>query len=472
MNQATQIDAPSGADGLIDAPIGRSLLFLSLPSVIAMVLQTLVSVAEVWYVSRLGTEALAGLALVYPLYMLMIVLSSGALGGMTAGAIARVLGTGDGASADRVAWNALLLAIAAGVGVSLLFLANAEHLYAWLGGGDKALDQAMRYSTVLFSGATAIWVFNILMAMLRGAGQMKLSAAITTGVVCVQIPLVGALVLGWGGIDPMGIRGAPVAMLVAFSLGAIAGAIGLLRWTSLVRLSKRGFKLDVPFLTGMAKTSTIAAVSPILTVLSVVLLTRFVGRFGEAALAGYGIGSRLEFLLIPLVFGVGTALTTLVGRNIGAGRLSRALRVTWAGAGAAALMAGIVGGFFALFPAAWASHFSDDPEVLASAYAYLRIAGLGFPFVALGLALYFASQGANRVGWPLVAASVRILIIVLGANFVLSGARIELTNLYITILLAMFAFGGTNALAIWLGAWRPSSKLNRWSADPGSEHIV
>ncbi len=454
MNQATQLAAPSPANSLIDAPIGRSLLYLSLPSVIAMVLQTTVSVAEVWYVGRLGTGALAGLALVYPMYMLMIMLSSGALGGMTAGAIARALGTGSGADADRIAWNALLLAIVAGVGVSFLFLANAEHLYAWLGGGDKALDQAMRYSTVLFSGATAIWVFNIMMAMLRGAGQMKLSAAITAGVVCVQVPLVGALVLGWGGFDPMGIRGAPVAMLVAFGMGVVASAISLLRSNSSVRLSKRGFTLDLPFLVGMAKTSTIAAMSPILSVLSVVLLTRYVGRFGDAALAGYGIGSRLEFLLIPLVFGIGTALTTLVGSNVGAGRLSRALRVAWMGAGAAALMAGIVGGFFALFPAAWASHFSDDPDVLASAYAFLRIAGLGFPFVALGLALYFASQGANRVGWPLVAASVRVLIIVLGANFVLSSAHIELNHLYVTILLAMFAFGGTNALAIWLGAWR------------------
>ena len=88
MNQATQLAAPSLANSLIDAPIGRSLLYLSLPSVIAMVLQTTVSVAEVWYVGRLGTESLAGLALVYPMYMLMIMLSSGALGGMTAGAIA------------------------------------------------------------------------------------------------------------------------------------------------------------------------------------------------------------------------------------------------------------------------------------------------------------------------------------------------------------------------------------------------
>ena len=454
MSQTPQVAAASRMNRLIDAPIGRSLLYLSLPSVIAMILQTAVSVAEVWYVGRLGTEALAGLALVYPMYMLMITLSSGALGGMTAGAIARALGTGDGTGADRAAWNALLLAIVAGVTVSFLFLANAEHLYAWLGGGNKAFDQAMRYSTILFSGATAIWVFNILMAMLRGAGQMKLSAAITAGVVCVQIPLVGALVLGWGGLQPMGIRGAPVAMLIAFGLGAIAGVISLLRSTSSVRLSRRGLILDLPFLVGMAKTSTIAALSPILTVLSVVLLTRFVGQFGDAALAGYGIGSRLEFLLIPLVFGIGTALTTLVGNNIGAGRLSRALRVAWAGAGAAAVMGGIVGVFFALFPAAWASHFSDDPDVLASAFAYLRVAGLGFPFVALGLALYFASQGANRVGWPLVAASVRVLVIVLGANFVLSSAHIELTNLYVTILLAMFAFGGTNALAIWLGAWR------------------
>ncbi|MCZ6890616.1 MAG: MATE family efflux transporter [Gammaproteobacteria bacterium] len=454
MNQAVRMVAPSRANSLIDAPIGRSLLFLSLPSVLAMVLQTSVSVAEVFYVGRLGTEALASLALVYPMYMLMMTLSSGALGGMTAGAIARALGTGDGAGADRIAWNALLLASIVGVVVSLLFLANTERLFTWLGGGNGVLDQAMHYASVLFSGAVAIWVFNILMAMLRGSGQMKLSAAITAGVVCVQIPLMGVLILGWGGFDPMGISGAPMAILVAFGLGVVAAAVSLLRSTSSVRLSRRGFALDLPFLVGMVRTTSIAALSPVLTVFSVVLLTRFVGQFGQAALAGYGIGSRLEFLLIPLVFGIGTALTTLVGHNVGAGRLSRALRIAWTGAGAAALIAGTIGGFFALFPGAWANHFSDDPDVLASAYAYLRIAGLGFPFVAIGLALYFASQGANRVGWPLVASSVRILIVVLGAQFVLSGAHVELTDLYTVILLAMFAFGGANVLAIRLGAWR------------------
>ncbi len=150
MNQATQIATPPVS--LIDAPIGRSLFYLSMPSMVAMVLQTAVSIAEVSYVARLGTEALAGLALVYPMYMLMTMLSTGALGGMTAGAIARALGGGDLTRADRVAWNALLLAVGAGTIVSLLFLANTEHLFGWLGAGGNAIGQAMAYSRVLFTG--------------------------------------------------------------------------------------------------------------------------------------------------------------------------------------------------------------------------------------------------------------------------------------------------------------------------------
>ncbi len=445
---------------LLSQPIARSLLFLSLPSVVAMFSQTAVSVAEVWYVGRLGTENLAGLALVFPIYMLMTMLSAGALGGMVAGSVARALGRNEFVRADRIAWNSLLLATTVGIAISIFFSVSAESIFLWLGASRHSLEHALGYSSVLFTWAIAIWIFNVLTAILRGSGQMKLSAVITIAVVAIQIPLMGALILGWGGLIRLGLPGAPAAILSAFVVGIVAAVIGLSRKNSIVRLSRRGFRLDFPFLRGIAKSSAIAGISPLLTVTTVVVLTRFVGKFGDAALAGYGIGSRLEFLIIPLVFGIGTALTTLVGGNIGAGQLDRAHKVAWAGAGAAMVLAGVVGVFFALFPQAWANHFSKDSEVLASAHAFLQISGPGFPFLALGLALFFASQGANRVGWPVIAAFLRLVVIVAGANLLLTASSAGIETLYLLVFLGMVVYGSTNALAVWQGAWRSEENMS------------
>jgi len=439
--------------GLLDQPIGRSIFRLALPSVMAMFFQASVSIAEVWYVGQLGTAELAGLALVYPLYMLMTMLSAGALGGVVAGATARALGANDSAGADRIAWNSLGLTTCIGIAVSIFFSLSAASLFRWLGGTDLSIGYALDYSSALFTGAAIIWIFNVLMAILRGSGQMKISAIITSLVVAIQIPLMGVLVHGWYWVPAFGIRGAPIAMLTAFVIGAAAGILVLVWYSQSVRLSRRGRRLDTEFLLNILRSILIASVSPVLTIVTVVVLTRFVSEFGDAALAGYGIGSRLEFLMIPLVFGIGAALTTLVGGNIGASRLGRAHQIAWVGAANAMLLAGSVGVFFAFFPEFWADHFTTDDAVLASAHAFLQIVGPGFCFLALGLSLFFASLGANRMGWAVFAAAMRLVVILIGAVLLRESGSSTLEMLYGLALCGMLVYGMLNALAIWLGAW-------------------
>ena len=122
------------------------------------------------------------------------------------------------------------------------------------------------------------------------------------------------------------------------------------------------------------------------------------------------MGARLEYLQIPIVFGLGSALVTMVGTNAGAGQKKRAERIAWAGAGLAAAITGSIGLAAALYPAAWMGLFSRDPAVLAVGATYLRIVGPAYGFFGLGLALYFASQGAGRLMWPLAAGFVRLMV--------------------------------------------------------------
>jgi len=179
-----------------------------------------------------------------------------------------------------------------------------------------------------------------------------------------------------------------------------------------------------------------------------------VGRFGASALAGYGMGARLEYLLIPLVFGLGSGLVTMVGTNVGAGQRARAEKIAWVGAGLAACVTAGVGLLVALFPHAWIGLFSQDPAVVAVGTRYLQIVGPAYGFFGLGLALYFASQGAGRLLWPLMAGGTRLLVASVGGWLAVRWLGGGPSAVFTAMALALVVFGAANALAIRLGAWR------------------
>ena len=184
------------------------------------------------------------------------------------------------------------------------------------------------------------------------------------------------------------------------------------------------------------------------------MLTAFVGRFGEAALAGYGIGSRIEFLIIPLVFGLGSSMTSLVGMGIGAGDIHRAERVGWIGGLCAGVIAGVVGIVLAIFPDGWISLFTQDSLVHTSAKSFIQIAGPCFFFQGLGLSLYFASQGANAVKWPIIATIIRFVLAASAGSIAVYGYAAGLESVFYSIAFAMLCFGTITVTSLKLGAWR------------------
>ena len=189
---------------------------------------------------------------------------------------------------------------------------------------------------------------------------------------------------------------------------------------------------------------SISVLSAAQTVLTAVILTGFVGRHGAAALAGYGVGLRLELLQIPLVFAVGQALVVLVGTHVGAGRVERAKRIAWVGAALAASISLVIGIAVSIFPLAWVGLFSDDAAVLENGSSYLRTVAPFYPLLAAGIALYFASQGAGRVLRPILAGTVRLGIVVVGGLMAAS-----LQGVFVVIAAAMIVFG---ALTVWFVA--------------------
>jgi Na+-driven multidrug efflux pump len=185
-----------------------------------------------------------------------------------------------------------------------------------------------------------------------------------------------------------------------------------------------------------------------MTNVNVLAVTGLVGSSGVLALAGYGLAARLEYLQIPLVFGFGTALVTLVGTNIGAGQVQRARRVAWIGASVAAVATGSVGLFAAFFPTAWLGLFTSEPSVLAMGSTYLRIVGPTYALFGLGLALYFAAQGAGHLAPALLSGFGRLLVTVAGGWLIINWLHASLEWLFAGIALAFVLYGTAQALAV------------------------
>jgi Na+-driven multidrug efflux pump len=201
------------------------------------------------------------------------------------------------------------------------------------------------------------------------------------------------------------------------------------------------------------RVGAVASVTVLQTTLTVALTTALVGGAGGSdAIAGYGTGVRLEYLLVPLVFGLGAPLVALVGTNIGAGQEARALRVALTGGAIAFALAEAIGVAAALWPAAWLGLFSDHPGMLATGAQYLRIVGPAYGFFGLGLALYFASQGAGRLLWPLLAGLVR-LVTAVGGGWV--GLRLSgsVAALFAALSLGLVLYGVILSAAVRSGAW-------------------
>jgi Na+-driven multidrug efflux pump len=189
--------------------------------------------------------------------------------------------------------------------------------------------------------------------------------------------------------------------------------------------------------------------------------TAFVGAAGGTmAVAGYGTGARLEYLLIPLVFGIGAPLVAMVGTNIGAGHHGRALRIAWTGGAVAFALTETIGIAAAIFPEAWLNLFGQDPGLVAAGAPYLRIVGPCYGFFGLGLALYFASQGAGRLLWPLVGGFLRIAV-ALGGGWLALRATGSPVWLYAALGTGLVVYGITVAVSIARGAWftEPSAPL-------------
>ena len=438
----------------LSKPIVPLLIRMSAPNTVAFFIQSLVVLTEVWFISKLGTDSLAAVALAFPLLMITQTMSGGALGGAITSAVARSMGANDIDRVEKLIWHSVVISLGGALIFLILFLFFGNQLLFLLGGRGEILQESYAYCSVLFFGGALLWLSGSLSAVLRGMGNMRFPATLMVIASSFQVVLSGGFILGWFGFPKLGVPGAAVAVLITSAIMVTVILIKLQSNSVPASLKKEKFQLSKSLFDNIFEVAIPASVSPLLTVGTILVLTGLVGTFGTEALAGYGIGSRVEFLMIPLIFGIGTAMTSIVGANIGAKEIIRAEKVGIYGGSTAGIVSVFIGLTLALFPESWIQFFTNDPKAFEVTKRYIQLVGPFYIFQGIGLSLYFASQGANAMKWPTIATIIRFLVASIGGAISVYWLGLGIESIFISSSVAMTIFGFMIFVSIKRGAWR------------------
>ena len=428
---------------LLEGPPLATLLRLAAPNVGEAAARVIFISADALFVSWLGLDALAGVSLVFPLFLVMQMMSAGGLGVGVASAIARALGAGGKAEADALAGHGLLLAFGLAALFTLALSLAGPWLYGALGADGAALETAVAYSAWMFGGAIFVWLMNTLANVFRGAGDMLTAASAIVVGEAVHLALSPALILGWGPFPELGVVGAAIGALSAY----VTGAAMLLARLAHGPVMPRFGGIRAARFAAILRVGAFGALNVVQMQLIAFIATSFVAGFGAAALAGFGAALRLEILQIPILFGVGSAVVAMVATSLGAGNRLRGRQVAWTGA----LVSTAIGLAFAavalLCPEAWLRLFTADAAAIDAGADYLRLNGAVYPLLGFGTGLMFACLGAGmglRASLPL---SVRLGIVVL-AGWAALRLGFGLDALYLCIAAATATFGGAMLVAV------------------------
>ena len=404
---------------ILEAPVLPLLLSLAAPNIGEAAARITFLTADAIFVSWLGSDALAGVAVVFPLFLILQTATASGFGSGVSSAIGRALGAGDHGRAASLAGVAVAIAVIGGALTTALMLASGPTLYAAMGLTGRPIEMAVLYGGVMFGGSVLVWLMNLLANVSRGAGNMMVPAfAIAIGE-AFHLALSPALILGWGPFPPLGIMGAALAALSAYAVGATVLVLHLVSRQALVRLRLRTIRFRRDEAVAILSVGALSAASATLFQITTFFVAGLLSALGSSAVAAYGAANRLEMLQYPITFAFGSAVITMVATAAGARDVDRVRRVAWTGAAVAAAI-GLLFTAVALFGGRWMGLFTADPAIRDMGALYLLCQAAVFPFTGAGLACYFACLGIGFVSGPFILATVRLILIVGGCWLALS----------------------------------------------------
>jgi Na+-driven multidrug efflux pump len=457
---------------LIELPFSKIFFRLAIPNLFSTIIASMTVIFDLWYVGQIGVSELAGVAYVFPIYMLTSMLSNGAFGGAISGATARAFGSQDIFKAECIFRSAIVIALLGSIIMMAIFFGFAKTFFSFFLIDKEIVFSALTYGSILLGGIVLVWLFNIIIAITRGSGNTTIPA-ISWSLVLIFHMIAASMNFEY--IDGQLILLENVKLfneiLIFNSLewSAISFLIGYLMGIFFICVfyyfGKHPFTFNLKNILKfdgiiiLLKSGSLASCQSIMTIGLAMFSITVIGTYGINWTAGFGIAIRLELLLIPIIFGIGGALIAIVGANVGAKKYSRAVIMTWKGTFFSVFIVGIIGIGFSIYPDVWSNLFTDDLLIKETSKSYLTIVAPFYAFFALGLGLYFTCQAFNTLFWPVVGTFIRLIFVVLITLILIYIDAASPISLFITMSLGLVIYGTFIALSLHFGSWKSYYKL-------------
>jgi putative MATE family efflux protein len=435
-------------------PIGRAVLLLAVPMMLEMAMESVFAVCDVFFVSRLGIQAVATVGLTEAVITLVYAAAVG-LSMATTAMVARRIGEGNRRAAGVAAIQAILL----GLGVALLFalpgVRHASGLLRLMGGSADLVAHGSGYTAVLLGGSVTILLLFLMNAVFRGAGDAALAMRALWLANGINLVLDPCLIFGLGSFPELGLTGAAVATTIGRGCGVIYQLIALSRGRGRVRLEPGVLRLEAPVLLRLARVSVGGIGQYLISTSSWILLVRIISSFGDAAVAGYTIALRIVMFTILPAWGIANAAATLMGQNLGAGRPDRAAAAVWRTAWYNTGFLMIVAVLFVTGAELLVKLFQGEGDVLAHGVSCLRLVSYGYLTYGLGMVMTQAFNGAGDTTTPTVINFACYWLVLLPLAWLLSRhTELGVNGAFAAVPLADAVLAVVGILVFRRGAWR------------------
>jgi putative MATE family efflux protein len=381
------------------APIGRAVLLLAVPMVLEMLMESVFAVADIFFVGRLGADAVATVGITESLMTVVYAVAMGLAIGAAA-TVARRIGEKDAEGAARAAVQSIALGVAVAIVTGVVGALFGPQLLRLMGASEDVVAVGGGFARVMLGGSGTVLLLFLINAVFRGAGDAAIAMRVLWFANAINITLGPCLIFGLGPFPRLGVTGAALATTIGRGCGVLFQLYHLTRRESRFTIRPAHLGLDAAVMKGIVRISGTAMFQNFIATASWMGLMRILTGFGSAAVAGNTIGIRIILFALLPSFGVSNAAATLVGQNLGAGHPERAEAAAWKAGFYNTLCLGSVGLIFLLFAPALISIFTDDPAVAPYGIRCLRIVAAGFLFYGYGMVLTQAFNGAGDTRTP------------------------------------------------------------------------
>ena len=434
--------------------LNRAILLLAIPMVLEMVLESLFAVVDVFWVGRLGADAVATVGLTESLLSLVFAVGLG-LSLSTTAMVARRIGEKDPDGAAVAGVQAIVLGLGVSLAIGLPSFFLAPRMLQLMGASPQVVTVGSGYARIALGGSGAILMLFLNNAIFRGAGDAAIAMRLLWVSNIINLVLDPCLIFGWGPFPKLGVTGAALATFTGRSIGVLYQFYRLLRGSERIRILTRQIRVDLSVLLRLVRVSLTGILQFAIAHTSWIGLVRIVSIFGSAALAGYTIAIRIVVFAILPSWGLSNAAATLVGQNLGAKQPQRAESSVWRTGFYNMIFLGVIGVLFVVFAEPIVRLFTHDPEVIPLAASCLRVVSYGNIGYAYGMVMLQAFNGAGDTITPTIVNFFGFWLLEIPlAYFLAIPMRMQARGAYFSIVAAEAAIAGVSIILFKRGYWK------------------